>query len=143
MLKETRTYTSYDGEEITQDFYFNLNKAELMELEIETPGGLSNHIRTVMNTKNAPETIKLFKKLLLAAYGVKSADGKRFIKNDQVRDEFIQTPAYSDMFMELAFDDDKAANFVRGIIPPDLAAEVSKELDTNKASEGSIMSLIK
>lgn len=143
MVKETRTYTSYNGEEITQDFYFDLNKAELMEMEMETPGGLSNSIRAIMATRNVPEIIKLFKRLILASYGVKSPDGKRFIKNDQIREEFMQCPAYSDFFMELAFDDDKAAKFVRGIIPADLAAQIAQNEQNANAADGTIMSLIK
>lgn len=125
MLKQTRTYTDYNGVERTEDFYFNLTKAELTEMEMGTTGGLSEMINKVIATKDAPQIIKIFKELVLRAYGEKSADGRRFIKSDELREEFSQTEAYSDLFMELATDADKAAAFVNGIIP---------NIDTSKSA---------
>lgn len=125
MLKETRTYTDYDGNERTEDFYFNLTKAEILEMELSTTGGMENMVRRMIAAQDTPELVALFKKLVLAAYGVKSPDGRRFIKSDALREEFSQTEAYSDLFMELATDADKAAAFVNGIVPVDLA-EASK-----------------
>lgn len=121
MLKETRTYTDYDGNERTEDFYFNLTKAEILEMELSTTGGMENMVRRMIAAQDTPELVALFKKLVLAAYGVKSPDGRRFIKSDALREEFSQTEAYSDLFMELATDADKAAAFVNGIVPADLA----------------------
>jgi len=121
MLKETRTYTDYDGNERTEDFYFNLTKAEILEMELSTTGGMENMVRRMIAAQDTPELVALFKKLVLAAYGVKSPDGRRFIKSDALREEFSQTEAYSDLFMELATDADKAAAFVNGIVPVDLA----------------------
>lgn len=117
MLKKTVTYTDYNGVERTEDFYFNLTKAEVTEMELSTDGGLEAMIRKVVSEKNAPAIVKIFKELVLKAYGEKSPDGRRFIKNDEVRDAFSQTEAYSDIFMELATDADAAAAFVNGIIP--------------------------
>jgi len=125
MLKETRTYTDYDGNERTEDFYFNLTKAEILEMELSTTGGMENMVRRMIAAQDTPELVALFKKLVLTAYGVKSPDGRRFIKSDALREEFSQTEAYSDLFMELATDADKAAAFVNGIVPVDLA-EASK-----------------
>lgn len=117
MLKKTVTYTDYNGVERTEDFYFNLTKAEITEMELSTEGGLEAMIRKIVAEKNAPAIIKIFKELVLKAYGEKSPDGRRFIKNDEVRDAFSQTEAYSEIFMELATDADAAAAFVNGITP--------------------------
>jgi hypothetical protein len=121
MLKKTITYEDYNGTERTEDFYFNLTKAELMEMELGITGGMSEMVQRIVAAQDAPSLIKLFKDLVLKAYGQKSPDGKRFIKNDDLRDEFSQTEAYSQLFMELATDADAAAKFVNGIVPADMA----------------------
>lgn len=127
MLKKTIKYTDFNGVERSEDFYFNLTKAEIMEMEMGTTGGLSEMINKVIAAKDVPTIIKMFKDLVLKAYGVKSDDGRRFIKNDAIRDEFAQTEAYSELFMELATDSDKAAAFVNGIVPAEVAAEAAKQ----------------
>lgn len=123
MLKKTMTYTDYNGVERTEDFYFNLSKAEIMEMELSTTGGLAEMIKRIVAAQDAPAIIKIFKELVLKAYGEKSADGKRFIKNDEITTGFAQTEAYSQLFMELATDSDAAAAFVNGIIPNTPGAE--------------------
>lgn len=128
MLKKTITYLDYNGNELTEDFYFNLNKAEIMEMELGTEGGLGESIKKIINAKDTPALIELFKKLILKAYGEKSADGKRFVKSDEISTAFSQTEAYSDLFMELATDDKAASAFVNSIIPADLAKEAQKQL---------------
>lgn len=120
MLKKTITYTDYNGNERKEDFYFNLSKAEIMEMEMSTTGGLAEMIQKVVATQDAPAIIKIFKDLVLKAYGEKSADGKRFIKNEELATAFSQTEAYSILFMELATDADAAAKFVNGIVPADI-----------------------
>lgn len=120
MLKKTIPYTDYNGNERTEDFYFNLTKAEIMEMEMSTTGGLSEMIQNIVKTQDAPSIIKIFKDLILKAYGEKSPDGKRFIKSPELSAAFSQTEAYSQLFMELATDADKAAAFVDGIIPKDV-----------------------
>lgn len=117
MLKKTITYTDYNENERTEDFYFNLTKAEVMEMEMSTSGGLAETITKIIAAQDAPSIIKIFKDLVLKAYGEKSPDGKRFIKSEELSAAFSQTEAYSQLFMELATDADSAAAFVNGIIP--------------------------
>lgn len=117
MLKKTITYTDYNGSERTEDFYFNLTKAEVVEMEMSTTGGLAEMIKKIVAAQDAPSIIAIFKKLILKAYGEKSPDGRRFIKSDEISNAFSQTEAYSQLFMELATDADKAAEFVNGITP--------------------------
>ncbi len=117
MLAKQITYMDYNGVERTETFYFNLTEAEVLEMELTTAGGLSDYISKIVKANDAPTLISIFKEIILKAYGEKSADGRRFIKNDEVRDAFAQTEAYSKLFMELAFDADKAAEFVNGITP--------------------------
>ena len=117
MLKETITYTDYNGVERTEDHYFNLSEAELLEMEMSITGGLTEMINKIVAAQDAPSLIKLFKDLVLKAYGEKSADGKRFIKSDELATAFSQTEAYSQLFMKLATDDKAAARFVNGIMP--------------------------
>lgn len=117
MLKKTITYTDYDGVQRTEDFYFNLSKAEIAEMELSTAGGLDKTINRIVAEQDGARIIALFKDLVLKSYGKKSDDGRRFIKNQELRDDFAQTEAYSDLFMELATDADAAAAFVNGIVP--------------------------
>ena len=117
MLKKTITYIDYNGSERTEDFYFNLSKAEIMEMEMGTTGGMAGMIQKIVSAQDTPAIIKIFKDLVLKAYGEKSPDGKRFIKSEEISMAFSQTEAYSNLFMELATDADAAAKFVNGIIP--------------------------
>ena len=120
MLKKTITYTDYNGTERTEDFYFNLSKAEIMEMEMSTVGGFAEMIQNIVNAQDAPAIIKIFKDLVLKAYGQKSPDGRQFIKKPELSEAFSQTEAYSQLFMELATDADAAAKFINGIIPADI-----------------------
>lgn len=121
MLKKRITYTDYNGNERNEDFYFNLNKAEVMEMELSTSGGLVETMQRVIDAQDTSTLVKIFKDLVLKSYGQKSLDGKRFIKNDQLREEFEQSEAYPTLFMELATDADAAAKFVTGIMPAEFA----------------------
>lgn len=120
MLKKTITYRDYNDVERTEDFYFNLTKAEIMEMELGTTGGFTEMVQKIIDTQDIPQIAKVFKDLVLKAYGEKSPDGRRFIKNDEIRDGFAQTEAYSDLFMELSTNPDAAAAFVNGIIPDNI-----------------------
>lgn len=117
MLKKTITYIDYDGNERTEDFYFNLTKAECAEMELSADGGLSKMMEKIVAEKDNKRIIEIFKSIVLKAYGEKSPDGRRFVKSDELRDAFMQTEAYSDLFMELATNADAAAAFVNGIVP--------------------------
>lgn len=125
MLKKTITYVDYNGAQRTEDFYFNLSKAEIMEMEMSTTGGLAETIQKIVAAQDAPAIIKIFKDLVLKAYGEKSPDGKRFIKSEEISTAFAQTEAYSQLFMELAMDANAAAEFVNGIVPADMAKQAA------------------
>ena len=127
MLKKVIKYTDYNGVEREEEKYFNFNKAELMEMELTTVGGLSGLIEKIIQTKDYPSLVKMFKGLILDSYGEKSADGIQFEKSDSIRKRFEQSEAYSELFMELATNSESAANFINGIIPKDLRDQVAKE----------------
>ena len=127
MLKKTIKYTDYNGVERTEDFYFNLNKAEIMEMQLTTVGGLDAYLKKIISAQDMPTLMRIFKDLILKSYGVKSDDGRRFIKNEKLREEFEQTEAYSILYMELSTDADAAAAFVNGIIPADVAKQLPKD----------------
>lgn len=121
MLKKSITYVDYNGSTKTEDFYFNLNKAEVMEMELGTSGGFADMINRVVAANDGPAIVKIFKDLVLKAYGEKSFDGKYFLKEDEngrrLSDKFKQSEAYSVLFMELATNADAASEFVNGIAP--------------------------
>lgn len=125
MIKKSITYTDFNGVERTEDFYFNLTKAEILEMEMGTTGGLTEMITNIVAAQDQPAIIKIFKDLVLRSYGKKSPDGRRFMKSDEIRDDFAQTEAYSQLFMELATDADAAAKFVNGIVPADVAKQAA------------------
>lgn len=133
MLKKRVTYTDYNGVERTEDFYFNLSKAEIAEMELSTAGGFAEMIQKVIAAQDGPTIIKIFKDLVLKAYGEKSPDGKRFVKSEEIATAFTQTEAYSQIFMELATDAKAASEFVNGIIPNDMVEEVAKQQKNNPA----------
>ena len=120
MLKKTVTYVDYNGVERTEDFYFNLSKAEVAEMELSVEGGFSKMLEEIIKTKDNVRIMELFKQMVLKAYGEKSADGKRFVKSKELSEAFSQTEAYSEIFMELALDEKAAAAFVNGIMPANL-----------------------
>lgn len=117
MLKRTITYTDYNENERTEDFYFNLTKAEVSEMEFSMPGGLVQFFNKIVAEQDGKRIIEAFKDIILRSYGEKSPDGKRFIKTQELRDAFSQTEAFSILFMELATNAEAAADFVNGIIP--------------------------
>lgn len=120
MLKKTVSYTDYNGVDRTEDFYFNLSKAEVTEMELSVDGGLSTMLEKIVESKDNKQIVAMFKNIVLKAYGEKSLDGKRFIKNAEVTEAFSQTEAYSEIFMELAMDAQAAADFVNGVLPKNI-----------------------
>mgnify|MGYP003414046278 CR=1 FL=1 len=123
MLVKEIKYTDYNGKERVEKFYFNLSKPELLEMEASEEGGMTEYINKIVAEQDAKKIIEFFKELINKAYGVKSADGKRFIKSPELSEEFMQSEAYSELFMELASNAEEAANFVNGIVPKDFAAK--------------------
>lgn len=117
MIKKTVTYTDYNGEERTETYRFNLNRVEVLDMQMTTIGGYTEKLQALIDAKNTTELYKLFKDLVLRSYGVVSEDGKRFIKTDKLREEFEQTEAYVTIYMELATNTDKAIEFINGITP--------------------------
>ena len=129
MLKKTVTYTDFNGNERTEDFYFNLTQVELAELDLGVSGvsgGLLDLLKKIVREKDQRQIVEYFKKIVLMAYGEKSVDGRRFVKSEEIRNGFAPTEAYSKIFMELAQDADAAAAFVKGIMPKEVMDEANK-----------------
>lgn len=124
MLKKVIKYMDYNGVEREEPFYFNLNKAELTELNLTKDGGLQNVIQRIIETRDQATLISILKELVLKAYGEKSDDGKYFIKNDDIRQKFVCTEAYSNLYMELLSDEQNTIKFIKGIIPADILETV-------------------
>ena len=133
MFKRTETYTDYNGVERTEDFYFNLTEAELTELEIGTLGGLAETVRVLIAAKDVKAIIAIFKDLVFKAYGEKSADGRRFMKSEEISRAFSETEAYNQIFMDLATNSEAAAAFINGIIPAKLRNGANNTTDIDSA----------
>lgn len=125
MRKETITYNDFNGNERTEDFYFNLTKAEVMKMEMSTKGGLAEMIQRIVAAQDQPAIIQVFEDLIQRAYGVKTPDGRGFKKSPEITEEFVCTEAYSQLFMKLATDADAASKFVNGIVPADMAKQAA------------------
>ncbi len=133
MLKKTITYKDYNGDTHTEDFYFNLTKVEYMELEYGLGNGdtLTDSIKILMNSNDMGTAIRIIKNIVLTAYGIKSPDGKRFIKNDEIREAFMQSPVFEQIYWDLVTDAEKAADFISGIVP----SAIREELGDNPKEE--------
>lgn len=129
MLKKTIAYTDFDGNKQEEEFYFNLTKAELVEVNVGAgKEGLQEVIQNIIAAEDGKTLIKHFKEIILATVGKRSEDGRLFIKNDEIRQSLEFSPAYSELFMELATDADAGAAFINGVIPADM--------DISEAAEG-------
>lgn len=130
MIKKTITFKNMDGVEITEDWYFGLSPADVAELELTSGGRLSERLLSIGQSleehkddeeklvrANGAEIMQLFKELLMASVGKRSDDGRRFVKTDDLRDDFVQTGSYSELLMQLVTNPDEAADFVSGILP--------------------------
>ena len=135
MLKKTIKYTDYNGNECTEDFYFNLSKAEIAEMEVTTKGGLEAKLDKIVKNRSTKGLLDFIKETIHKAYGIKSEDGKRFSKSEEATKEFEETAAYDELLMEVAFDPDKCEEFFNGIIPYDIDAEEFKEAKAKKLEE--------
>lgn len=138
MFKDTVTYTDYDGSERTKDLYFNISRAEIIELEMTTPGGLERRMQKIYNEKDTVEIMKFLKFLIVKSYGEKDPSGDRFIKNHEVVDSFLQTEAYSEFMMKLMSDTEFMAEFMIGIMP-DVSDKVDKSALVNAAKNGTVV----
>lgn len=127
MYKWTRTYEDFDGNMRTEDFYFHLTKAEIVDWNYSVAGGMEKVIKSIMDAKDMPRLIALFKELIDRSYGEKSFDGREFVKNEALLTKFKQTNAYSDLYMELATSDDAGAAFIQGILPKDLKGSIDMD----------------
>lgn len=126
MLKKTITYEDFNGETVSEDFFFHLSKAELVELEMSHDGGMAEAMQRIVNAEDGKAIVAEFKNIILGSYGKKSPDGRRFVKNQQIREEFESSEAYSTLFMELVTNAETASEFMNGIIPQGMAEEAAK-----------------
>jgi len=131
MLKKTIKYEDYNGDIRVEDFYFNLTRTELIEMEFvgSNGGSFTDSIRTLMSSPDNGEIIKTVKHIILSSYGEKSADGRRFVKNDEVREAFVQSPAYDALYMELSTDAQAASDFFNGLIPASISSQMESMSD--------------
>ena len=136
MFKHNIKYTDYNGVERNEQFYFNLSKAELMEMELSTQAGVDEMLRMMIATNDNAKILQIFKDLILKSYGIKSEDGKRFIKTKELRDQFEQSEAYSEFFMAmLANEDNLQTKFINGVINGTNVPNLSEEDAVNKLKE--------
>lgn len=126
MFSRTFEYTDYNGAKQKETWYFNLDKAELLKMELSAYGGLTELMKRLIREKNPKEIVDTYENLILTAVGEKSPDGRRFLKSDVIREDFKQSPAYAELFYELVTDGEKADAFLRGAIPPELLAALEK-----------------
>lgn len=129
MLKKTITYVDYNDEQRTEDFYFNLNKAELVEMEVSVDGGMQKKLEDIVHANDAREVLKVLKEIILLSYGEKSNDGAKFRKSKEISNDFASMEAFSELYMELISDEKAAAAFINGIMPRDIAEEIAKHPD--------------
>ena len=131
MLKKTITFHDLDGNEVTQDFWFHLSKAELLETEISTTGGLKEAMQRLIDKRDGENIIKTYKELILMSYGERSLDGLRFMKEDEngrpLYKAFMETEAYSELFASLVTDDVAAAEFFNGVLPKEVLDKMEEE----------------
>ena len=135
MVKRTITYTDYNGEIREEDFYFNLTKPELVELELGEDGGLKSYLEKIVKSRDARNVLSMFKKIIGVAYGIKSPDGRRFIKSKEVSEAFFQSEAYVVLYTDLLEHPDMAANFISSMLPDDMRPS-SAQLETVKQDIG-------
>jgi len=126
VLKKSVTYEDFNGNEVTEEFAFHLSKAELVEMEAERRGGLAAYLQHIVDSNDGAAIINAFKDLLTRSIGKVSEDGKRFVKTPEIQEDFMASPAYSELFMALATDAEDAATFVNGIIPQGLGDQVAE-----------------
>lgn len=135
MFAKTVTYEDFDGEKRTETYMFNLTKSELL-MWITTEGEytLDKVLERLVEKKNGRQIMETVEDLLHRSYGVKSLDGRKFEKSEEIWKDFFYTEAYSQIFMELVTDENKTAEFVNGLVSKDLAEAVAKEIEKGKGN---------
>ena len=138
MLTKTIKTSDWDGNEREEICYFNLSESELMEMELSTPGGFAKKMQSCLSRKDIPEMMEIFRNLILKSYGVKSPDGRRFIKSKELSEEFSQTSAYDSLYIELLTNPESATAFINGVVPKKISdkansAEVKEQLKNHPA----------
>lgn len=117
MIKKVVSYVDYDGNARVENFYFNLTQTELTDLSVKHSGGLNDYIQSIIDAKDVKELYSLFKEIIDMSYGKKSEDGRRFMKSQEILDDFKQTLGYDKLVVSLANDEEEAAAFIKGVIP--------------------------
>lgn len=135
MLKKLITYKDYEGDDKTEALYFHLNKFEWLELETYTKGGLIENLRHAIESGNAKKTIDLLKKIILRAYGQKNPETGTFEKSDDIAIAFSKTEAFSELFYQLAYDEEASKSFFLGLIPQELRADAEKKMKELETSD--------
>lgn len=128
MLKKTITYTDFNGNQRTDDFYFNLTKAELAEMQTLENGGFDTYLLGLAKSNNVKEIMSILKDVILKSYGQKSDDGRRFSKSEEISRSFLETEAYSELFIEIASNEEKATEFILGILPESIRNDVENKI---------------
>lgn len=128
MLRKTITFKDLDGNDVSEDFYFNLNKAEVAEMELSKKGGFSEYLKSIIAEGDGGTIIRVFKEIITSSVGKRSEDNRRFIKSKEITDEFLQSEAYSEMFFSLVTDANEGAAFVRAIMPVEVLEKVDASL---------------
>jgi hypothetical protein len=129
MFRHTVKYTDFNDKAREETFEFNLTKEEIMSMELGVDGGFSELLKRMSELQNIPKLLEYFKQFVLKAYGERSGDGRSFIKvrdGKKLAEDFVQTAAFSEMFIDLFSDSKKAAKFMNGLVPQDLRDEVIK-----------------
>ena len=129
MLKKSITFEDFNGNKRTKEYYFNLSTAEVVEMETSVDGGYADMLKRIIAATDANNLIKEFKAFILAAIGEKSEDGEYFTKNDDIRNRFASSPAYSELFVELASNANSAAEFFIGVLPAEFGEHLREAAD--------------
>lgn len=126
MIAKTITYTDFNGEKRTEKFHFNLSEAELADWELDVKGTLTEHIKRITETIDIPKLKDLYKEIIDRSYGIKDADGRRFRKSPEILQEFKDTNAYSELYMELITNETAGAEFINGVMSDKVKALIEQ-----------------
>lgn len=135
MIKKTIASVDFNGVERKEDYYFNLTKTEISKAQMSVDGGLTTKLQRIVDAQNAPEIMKVFEEFIDMSYGIKSDDGKRFIKSPEILAEFKSTAAYDELFMELISSTKNAIEFIKGILPSDMSQKIDEDPNLKKRLE--------